>query len=123
MQITDETTDNKYMIQKCSSEGIVIDNSVYKNAMLVSPNTISIKWPVENIRLLRIQHMNDVLNMKPKILIIGSGNEQLYLDNKILFALYSNNIGCEVMKTTAACRTYNLLSMDNRNVCALLFPI
>jgi len=123
MQITDETTDRKHIIQECSSKGIVIDDKIYKSTIMVSPKNILKKWPVENIRLLKIQHMNDILKIKPKILIIGSGNEQLYLDNKILFALYSNNIGCEIMKTTAACRTYNLLSTDNRNVCSLLFPI
>jgi uncharacterized protein len=80
-------------------------------------------WPVENIKELKEKHLLDIIKTKPKILIIGSGKEHFYLNNKLLFILYSNKIGCEVMKTQAACRTYNLLSVDNRNVCGLLFPI
>jgi uncharacterized protein len=36
---------------------------------------------------------------------------------------YSRNIGFEVMTTDAACRTFNVLVSESRNVAAMLIPV
>merc|ERR1711990_883570 len=123
MQINDEIASNKYVLKSYSKDGIKINDTVYKSSILINSNQLSSPWIVENIKNLKEDHLSDIIKIKPKILIVGSGKQHFYLSNKILFSLYSNKIGCEVMQTDAACRTYNLLSSDNRNVCALLFPL
>jgi len=123
MQINDEISSNRYMIKKCSEEGIVINNTNYRETILLNLEKLISPWSVSNVKDIKEKHMIDVIKMNPKILIIGSGKQHLHINNKLLFLLYSNNIGCETMNSYAACRTYNLLSIDNRNVCCILFPV
>lgn len=123
MQINDEIIESKYIIQSCSKEGIVVDKKLYKSTLFITSDKIISPWIVPDIKSLKEKHLLDIIKMKPKVLIIGSGVKHFYLDNRLVFFLYSKKIGCEVMQTDAACRTYNLLSMDNREVCGLIFPI
>jgi uncharacterized protein len=123
MQINDESADSKYILQSCSEKGIMISDKMYTTSILVNSNKLVSPWLISSIRDLREIHLLEIIKTKPKILIIGSGKQHFYLDSKLLFKLYANKIGCEVMQTNAACRTYNLLALDNRNVCGLLFPI
>ena len=123
MQINDEFSNNKYMIKKCSEEGININHNNYKKSVLINLRNIISPWKIDNIKDLKNNHLLDIIKIKPKILIIGSGKNHIHINNKLFFTLYSNNIGCEIMNTYAACRTYNLLAIDNRNICAILLPI
>ena len=58
---------------------------------------------------------------QPEIIVIGSG-KKLNFPNKA-WADYVNkkNVGFEIMNTGAACRSYNLLIDEGRNVVACLF--
>ena len=123
MQINDESADSKYIFQSCSKKGIAINDKLYTTSILINSNKLISPWSISNIKDLKEDNILEIIKTKPKILIIGSGKQHFYLNNKILFKLYANKIGCEVMQTDAACRTYNLLASDNRNVCGLLFPI
>jgi len=52
---------------------------------------------------------------------IGSGPRHRFPEPRLLAAILGRGIGCEVMETGAACRTYNVLvSEDRRAVAALL---
>ena len=48
----------------------------------------------------------------PEVVIIGTGSRHVFPAS-----------GVEVMSTSAACRTYNILSAEGRRVVALLLPI
>jgi len=123
MQINDENSNNRYIIKKCSQEGIIINNINYKKTILLNLKILISPWEIDNIKDLKEKHLLYIVKTNPKILIIGSGKNHIHIDNKLIFLLYSNNIGCEIMNSYAACRTYNLLAMDNRNVCSILFPV
>ena len=57
---------------------------------------------------------------KQKVLVIGSGPKQEFPAPEVLGAVMSRGIGCEVMDTGAACRTYNILASEGRTVVAAL---
>ncbi len=54
--------------------------------------------------------------MKPEVIVIGSGPKQEFPTPEMLGAVMSRGIGCEVMDTGAACRTYNILASEGRTV-------
>ena len=56
----------------------------------------------------------------PNILIIGTGEKQIFPDTTILKELADNNIAYEIMSTHSACRTFNILQQENRDVMAVL---
>ena len=122
MQINHESSNNEYILKKYSCEGFIINDKLYKNSVFISQKNLISPWLTDNIKNLKKEHLLTIIKLQPKILIIGSGKQHFYLSNDLLFLLYSNRIGCEIMPTDAACRTYNLLSVENRNVCSILFP-
>ena len=69
---------------------------------------------------LSVGDMEAVLALKPEVVVIGSGPRQQFPAPEILGALLSRGVGCEVMDTGAACRTYNVLASEGRTVVAAL---
>jgi len=61
-----------------------------------------------------------IVELKPEIAIIGSGATFRFPDPARLALLHQARIGVEVMDTQAACRTYNILLGEGRNVVAAL---
>jgi uncharacterized protein len=61
-----------------------------------------------------------VADMKPEILLVGTGSRQVFLRPEQLAPLTERRIGVECMSTAAAARTFNLLVSEGRKVIALL---
>ena len=59
----------------------------------------------------------------PEVVIIGTGSRHIFPSSDLFSTLTHVGIGVEVMSTSAACRTYNILSAEGRKVVALLLPI
>jgi uncharacterized protein len=59
----------------------------------------------------------------PELLILGTGRRQRFPRAELLAPLAEAGIGWEVMDTGAACRTYNILMSEGRNVAAALLMI
>jgi len=59
----------------------------------------------------------------PEILIIGTGINMALLPKELRLHLDKNGIGYDVMSTGAAARTYNVLTIEGRNVAALLLRV
>ena len=54
------------------------------------------------------------------VVLIGTGNRQRFPSPTLLRPLIDARMGFEIMDTPAACRTYNILMGENRNVAAAL---
>ena len=59
----------------------------------------------------------------PEVIIIGTGARHVFLPPELIAPLMRAGIGVEIMSTSAACRTYNILGAEGRKVVALLLPI
>jgi uncharacterized protein len=56
----------------------------------------------------------------PEIIIMGAGWEPGLPPRELVFALARQGIGFEMMDTPAACRTFNILVSEDRDVAAIL---
>jgi uncharacterized protein len=56
----------------------------------------------------------------PQLVIFGSGARLRFVPAALQRALIEARIGIETMDTAAACRTYNVLASEHRNVVAAL---
>ena len=60
---------------------------------------------------------------RPDMLILGVGERLVHPPASIRQAFRDAGIGLEVMDTATACRTYNLLAGEGRNIAAALLPV
>ncbi len=57
------------------------------------------------------------------VLLIGQGADIAPLAPEARMALEAAGLGYEIMSTPSACRTYNVLLIENRRVAAALVPL
>ena len=60
------------------------------------------------------------LALSPELVIFGSGARLQFVSPALLRCLIERRIGVETMDTAAACRTYNILLAEGRNVAAAI---
>lgn len=90
-----------------------------EQSVLVSATAIE-EWPASSIAALEPAHVARILAAKAEIVLLGSGARFAFPDPAVLAPLYKARIGVEVMDTPAACRTFNILAGEGRNVVAAL---
>ena len=64
--------------------------------------------------------LEPLLGLAPEVVLLGTGARQHFPDAQVLRILHQQRIGVEVMDTSAACRTYNVLVTEGRSVAAAL---
>ncbi len=124
MDITPLIPKNRNVINGYGSEGFKINETLYKNPIILTPSQIT-EVSVNSLEDFFNSNLKEILDFEPEILLIGTGNTHKIispaLKNKIkdLYPLLS----IDEMTTASACRTYNILMMEDRNVAIFLMPI
>ena len=77
-------------------------------------------WECERYEDLTADHFAALIATQPELVIFGSGNRLRFPKPVFLRALMQHRIGIETMYTLAACRTYNILAGEGRQVIAAL---
>ncbi len=73
-------------------------------------------WNCARFDNLTAAHFNLLAEHQPELVVFGSGTRIVFPKADWLVGLYSKRIGIETMDTQAACRTYNILAGEGRDV-------
>ncbi len=92
----------------------------YETNLIVMPERILEHWPVSDVPAMVAADVTGLIALKPELVLLGSGKTLRFPSAAILKTLAAAGIGMEVMDTQAACRTYNILTEEGRNVAAAL---
>ncbi len=109
-----------HYIRSVSADGIQVVDQLCTGSIIVSANRLISDWPVTAPREITADHIRQVLDLEPEIVLIGTGNRQVFLDPEILMHCYRQPVGVEIMTTRAACDTFNILVSEGRKVVAAL---
>lgn len=77
-------------------------------------------WNCARFDDLTAEHFALLAATRPELVIFGSGTRLRFPPPAFLRALMDQRIGIETMDTLAACRTYNILAGEGRQVIAAL---
>jgi len=99
---------------------ITIGDEVIKENVVLLRDRIQRGWDATELHALTISDLDDVLAHKPEIILLGTGWQNRQPPRDLVFALARRGIGLETMDTPAACRTFNILVSEERDVAALL---
>jgi uncharacterized protein len=124
MDITPTIPKNRNVINGYGIEGFKINENLYQNSIILTPHQI-IEVKISSVEDFFEQNLKVILDFEPEILLIGTGdNHQIIsanLKNKI--KTHYPEISIDEMSTGSACRTYNILMMEDRNVAVFLMSI
>ena len=102
-------------------EGYVeVSGKRHAASLVVNGERLITDWPVSSVEGLAADHMAAIVELRPEIVLLGTGASFRFPEPALLAPLYKAGIGVEVMDTQAACRTYNILLGEGRNVLAAL---
>ena len=99
---------------------VEVNRARHTRSLVVGGDRLVTDWPAASIAELSADHMAAIVEMKPEIVLLGTGPAFAFPPPALLAPLYQAGIGVEVMDTPAACRTYNILQGEGRNVLAAL---
>jgi len=114
------TAENNNLITAYSDEYIEINRQRYAQNLIVMPETLIHDWQVASFTYLTNEHFKQIADLKPEVVLLGTGSTHRFLHPKHYQHLTDNGIALECMTTAAACRTYNILMSEGRNVAAAL---
>jgi uncharacterized protein len=95
---------------------VEINQTPYAHAVLLSSDGAISAWPAQSFGSLEASHFTQMVELKPELILIGTGSKQRFPKPEVLKSLILANIGFEIMDSQAACRTYNILVGEGRQV-------
>lgn len=123
MEFTLEVPQNQFFIRSVSAAGIRVDQEVFVNPFIISGQKIVARWNVESVDDINEESLQAIFDLEPEVILIGTGDTQIFLPPATQVHFFRRNFGFEVMTTDAACRTFNVLAAEGRHVVAALLPL
>ena len=123
MKLHLDQANGEYRISGYGENAIVVNDETHNGAIIVRVDEAPEPWVVTDNQTLDANAIEQLLTLRPEVLLIGTGARQQFPPVETLAALYSASVGFEVMDTRAACRTFNILAGEGRTVVAALLPI
>ncbi len=120
MSLTLDDNQANFQIRGYKPGFIQVNQQTYQHSIIVSATHLVENWAPQTISALTVEHLRIASQLEPAILIIGTGERLQFPTIDLYGELINQHIGVEIMDTSAACRTYNILTAENRNVVAAL---
>ncbi|MFL6578294.1 MAG: Mth938-like domain-containing protein [Povalibacter sp.] len=121
MKLTDNSRAAINVVRAYAPGEIRVGEEVIRQSFLLSADRLVTDWRPQSVTELRIEDLQPIFELDPEIVVLGSGTRQKFPEHSLLAQILSRGIGCEVMDTGAACRTYNVLVSEDRRAVAALF--
>lgn len=121
MKLHPANTSNGYTLTGYGAGYLSVNGTRYEHPVIVTPQAPPLPWAVISISELGTDATSLLLKESPDIVIIGTGETQIFPRPAQLRPLIEAGIGLEIMNTPAACRTYNVLMGEGRRVLAAMF--
>lgn len=120
MKFQPERAEGVNVISRQEPSALWVQGVAYAHSILVPWSGAVQRWPAAVPGDLQPAHFEALLALQPELVIFGSGPRLSFVRPAMYRALIDRHIGIETMDTPAACRTYNVLAGEGRQVVAAL---
>ncbi len=120
MLLTRDSPDEANAIVACAQGEIRLRTRRFTSSVIVTRNAVLDPWRPPPVAALTVADFGSLLDLRLEILLLGTGMRQQLPPPELFPALAAHGIGLEVMDNHAACRTYNLLLSESREVAVAL---
>jgi uncharacterized protein len=123
MQLNLERPDYAFFLRGANGAQALVNDRVLSHSFVVSPDALVEGWPAHDARSLTPALLEPLLALEPELVVLGTGETQVFPPAATMAACLSRGVGVEVMANAAAARTYSVLAGEGRRVVAgFLFP-
>ncbi|WP_116963981.1 Mth938-like domain-containing protein [Fastidiosibacter lacustris] len=121
MQLELEKPDTNVYVKHYQNGKIILPHQTYTNSIIITPsNVISECWSITHASMLTIESLELLFELNVDIYLLGTGINALIPAPEILGAFARLGKPLDFMDSGAACRTFNILANEARNVAAAI---
>ncbi len=118
MDLSLDRPEGYLFVRRVDAHTITLIDRTLTSSFLLAPDQAIEDWPVDAVANLQPGHVDALLALKPELVILGTGDRQVFPAAEFMAGFLRRNIGIEVMDNAAAARTYNLLAGEGRRAVA-----
>ncbi len=118
MKFTLDNPSADYVFGNYGDGKLKVNQTDYDSSLIIFPDMLHTDWPVSSVNELEVQHFEEIIVRSPDIVLLGTGQQQKFPSVELRRSLVQAQLNLEIMDTAAACRTYNLLVAEGRDVAA-----
>jgi uncharacterized protein len=119
MKLHDNLQPNQQRVTRYGANFIEINHVRYESSVILTATEV-IPTNIVHFDSLTEADFTALLSYKPEIVLLGTGSKLRFPHPSLTQALTTAQIGVDAMDTGAACRTFNILTDENRRVVALI---
>ena len=123
MKFAEDHNKARYKITAYDANSIGVNGKAIEAPLILSPMEILLDWKPKTYADLVIEDLEALYQLQEgaEVILIGTGQKQVFPDKSVLKYLTQQKIGFEIMDSQAACRTFNIIMAEGRTVVAGLF--
>ena len=124
VEIVEGGPQDRLLVDGQGGGGFEVGGARHRGSILILQDRV-LSWPVAATSEIDEAALQPVLEASGalEILLIGSGDRIVLLAPGLRQALRDHVLGVDVMATPAACRTFNVMVMEQRAVAAALIAV
>lgn len=102
------------------NQGLASREKQLTQSFIVGNGRLGENWGPKHMEELSAADFAEIETYEPQVVLLGVGKRLRFPDAALYRELLTKGIGVEVMDSSAACRTYNILVNEGRNVVAAI---
>ena len=118
MDLSLDQAEGYLLVRRVDAHSVTLLDRVVEHSFLLTPAGITQAWPITAASKLNVDDVPAVLALKPEVVVLGTGEHQVFPAAAFMAGFLRQGVGIEVMDNAAAARTYNLLAGEDRQVVA-----
>ncbi|MCB1801917.1 MAG: Mth938-like domain-containing protein [Gammaproteobacteria bacterium] len=99
---------------------VKVRERIFEASLIIRPGSLHTDWRVTDAASLSSNDLAALLDDPPEVVLLGTGEKQVFPEPAVFALLMDLGVGFEVMDNAAACRTYNILLAEDRRVALAL---
>lgn len=116
MKFTEHRDSSLLMVYGYRSNEVQINEHRITQSCYLNHKQLFQHWDCHSVESLNELTLQPLLELKPEVILLGTGEKQQFPPPKLFALCAQQGIGLEVMDNAAACRTYNVLTTEEREV-------
>ncbi|KRG67876.1 Mth938-like domain-containing protein [Pseudoxanthomonas dokdonensis] len=118
MQLNHERPDYAYSLRAADGSHAKVNDVLLQRSFILAPNDLIAEWRPMRVADLQAADLEPLLALQPEVILLGTGQRQVFPPAAIIAAGLTRGVGIEVMTNAAAARTFNVLASEARRVVA-----
>ncbi|HZX81168.1 MAG TPA: Mth938-like domain-containing protein [Lysobacter sp.] len=118
MQLTLDPAGHAFTLRSADGRSARVNDRLLERSFVLAPDRLLEDWSATDARTLEPAHLEPLFELGPEVVLIGTGERQVFPPAITAAACLSRGIGFEVMTNAAAARTFNVLAAEERRVVA-----